>query len=296
MMHTTHAWNARIRAYFTGEGISPLSSKENVRLHTEGILGSGIDTTDHTVPSGYRPAEDDTIRVHFDALAPNQDRITAMFYDSEVATIAYIARRLSNLHPRHVIEAGCGTGSTLAFFAAAFPKVSFTGYDISPEMVHRADARVHAHGFENTSLIVARHGEAPKHIAASRADVLFSKCSFDAGTFPVFNFDTGTDQWELFIQHDPTMAHWRETFTAFRTLLRSDGWYFHVGNNCAGGIRMLVDVARRSGFRYLPRRSRVLPNGDTAPSSLRLRTLERFGREYGICEPFNCALVFRKES
>lgn len=293
-MRTIQKWNTLIRAYFTNDGIYSLSSEESVRLHAEGILGSGIDTSDSTVPSGYRPAKNDAIRAHYDALASNQDRITAMFYDTEMAIITFLARRLSDLHPQHIIEAGCGAGSTLAFLASAFPRAAFTGYDIAPEMIRRAKQRINTRRLENISLTIAHHGAAPTCIPTDHADLLYTECSFDAGAFPVVDFDAEASDWKEFTLHDPTMTRWRETFAAFRALLHTDGWYIHIGNNCAGGIRMLVDVARRCGFRYFPKRSRVISDDTTVPSSLHPRTLERFGWEYGICESFNCALVFQR--
>lgn len=285
-------WDARARKFLAAESIAPLPAGAVGVLRREGMLDE-IDTHDDQTPSGYRPAEYDTIRAYFDARAANYDRVTAMFYDVEVATLAHLARFLTEQRPRRVVEAGCGTGSALAFLAHAFPRVKFTAYDISPEMALRATARVRRRALANVEVAVGRHDRALEVLRRRRADVIIVKHSFDAGAFPVVPL-VGDEAWDEFVRHDPTMVRWQDILDQFHRVLRPNGWFLCIGGNCAGGIPMLVDVAHRCGFRYSSEHRRVLSNEEPIPAALDLETVERFGEEYHICTSFCCALAFQR--
>jgi SAM-dependent methyltransferase len=71
---------------------------------------------------------------------------------------------------RSVVELGCAEGFNTAYLAERFPEVAFTGYDLVPEHIAAATARLA--DVANTSFAVADFHHLP--VPAGSADVVFS--------------------------------------------------------------------------------------------------------------------------
>ncbi len=61
----------------------------------------------------------------------------------------------------HVADVGCGAGSAVLLMAAAFPKSTFVGYDISRHALDRADEKLAASGLTNVTFSDPRQSPMP---------------------------------------------------------------------------------------------------------------------------------------
>ena len=101
----------------------------------------------------------------------------------------------------HLADVGCGAGSAVLLMAGAFPKSTFTGYDISQFALARADEKLLAAGLTNACFVDPREHALP----------------IDGSLDIVTTFDC---------IHD--MTHPTQMFEAIRASLRPDGIWLLV--------------------------------------------------------------------
>ncbi|MFH1099089.1 MAG: class I SAM-dependent methyltransferase [Candidatus Uhrbacteria bacterium] len=305
-MDSDRSWERRIRTYLAEENIGPLSFDEVKRRIPAHIL-NGTENDDPDDPFGCRLMTYEEIRDANDALASYYDILAGATYHLDVTTYAHLAEYIDARRPAHIVDGGCGTGAPLAFLAAEFPDLQFTGYDISPEMVKRAVERALRRGLQNVRCFTANHENAPQRIAPGSIDLLFERCAFDGGSFPVFEFFHPPPQWsplahimrdvETFYKENPTMQRWRAVLGAFASLIRDNGRLIDIGRNCAGGVTMFTELARRAGLERDEAWCRTFPDGDEpCPSTVSPSAIEAHGETFGAGgAPFVCALALQRQ-
>lgn len=71
----------------------------------------------------------------------------AVVYDATRWTFLFgrnaILQKIAALHPKTVLEVGCGTGRNLKRLGALMPEVNLVGVDVSPDMLRRATRATH---------------------------------------------------------------------------------------------------------------------------------------------------------
>jgi len=116
------------------------------RLHANlaGQLDRVVDAFRHGggVPAGaYRPAFTEVM----DGL--NRNALDAVLVDAVIPLAPGLVDRLRG--GGRLAEVGCGTGHGIVLLARAFPRSSFTGYDVEPDAIERARAEAAGAGAGN---------------------------------------------------------------------------------------------------------------------------------------------------
>lgn len=252
-------WIERVQAFFTAEGLRQTTREEYDAIPED--LRAGIPLMeDRDAPFGTRPPTPREIAEFYDRLAPHHDALTMTQYNLEVQATAWLMEEM-NRHPVYrIVDAGCGTGITLALLARfkKSPENRLCGYDCSYIMVECAASRVSLHraGDEHVAAWRGTHRDTTGKflLPPSSIDLLFTKCSFSAGTFAIPFFDEAPSPQmarEDFYANDPTMAQWRKNLEAFARVLRPGGRYIHIGVLADGPIEALVWLAEDTGFRLV---------------------------------------------
>src|SRR5262249_2385073 len=114
----------------------------------KGDLGAVADT------SKTRPVADAEHKAHWQSLGLRDGTdlqattMTATIKRLEVDALRRtIDQALVNKTSAHILEAGCGNGQNLVPLASMFPRCTFQGFDIVPEMVEAARKNVAEAGF-----------------------------------------------------------------------------------------------------------------------------------------------------
>jgi len=77
-----------------------------------------------------------------------------------------------HIHPRRVLEIGCGTGKNLEALSKEFPDARLTGVDLSRDMLERAERRLSGCG--KKTVFIHRMYSQPLHLKPSFDLILFS--------------------------------------------------------------------------------------------------------------------------
>ena len=84
--------------------------------------------------------------------ADDQERPGAVDYDAELRRHQEVLRRACGIRSRdHVLDIGCGTGSTTRDAARMAPRGSALGVDVSAPAIERARELAHADGLRNVA-------------------------------------------------------------------------------------------------------------------------------------------------
>jgi len=100
---------------------------------------------------------EDDLRAIYRKRAPRYDVTSHLYGFFGYRLGAYRRRGIEalRLHPGDtVVEIGCGTGANFANLESAIgPSGTIIGVDLSSEMLHQADARIHRAGWSNVTLV-----------------------------------------------------------------------------------------------------------------------------------------------
>ncbi len=81
-----------------------------------------------------------------------------------------LLRRLS-LQPRHILDAGCGSGRDALYFAAKYPRARITGIDLDLDEINRAERRRRRYRLRNACF---QHADLLEYASASPYDLIYS--------------------------------------------------------------------------------------------------------------------------
>lgn len=183
-------------------------------------------------------------------------RFAPLYRTGRIASLRDIAthldRVISDASVQTVIDAGCGDGFWLGFFARRYPEKRFLGYDAASNAGEHVFERAKRDG--TTDRVEFRrtyHDLAPAAVGTARADLLYAIAAL---LFQLPHSDDAitpdSPEWNAFVENDPEAMLCRETYGGFRALLRP-GASVHVLENlcCQATFEAHVDLASRAGLR-----------------------------------------------
>ncbi len=248
----TDLWRDRVRAYFEREGFVSRTEEEVAAIVPVDLRHHEFDTFNPSAPFGARPVRTREVRAHSDALAPYYELTLSCRFDIEVLALTWLATHIEASRPQLVVDAGCGTGLALGFLAEAFPKVGFGAYDCSPLMAEICRARIERLGVQNVrGPYVAAHRERKPWLRRGTADLVVTKCAFDASHIAVIDFDAAPSPSlarEHFYGADPVARHWRMTLRSLAALLKFGGRYVSISPESPGIQDIIMGLAWRAGL------------------------------------------------
>jgi len=244
-------WAHAAARYLKSEGLRQINQEAYESLVPEAVRNNSLPMVpDSRAYFGFRPPAPQTIRAHYNALAPYYEFQLMTVFGIEVKTFAFLAEFIDTMKPKSVIDAGCGTGLTTAFLAKQFPDVNFFAYDIAGKMIRRAKARCRKLGLANMQLFLAEHLK----ISGMPRDgfgLLIAKCAFggENAVIPEFlNCPSPSMAQEEFYNGDPTMQRWEATLAGFARLLKPGGIFLDIGLACPDRDAAVWTLADRVGF------------------------------------------------
>lgn len=156
-------WIKKIQAYFEQEGLL-LSGPPRKRFVSE----RGNKALNGRLRGSYRDA-----KKYYNTIANDY---LEMVFDStlESGVIAAIAEIIEERKPATVLDAGCGVGVSLGFYASAFQEISFCGSDISDKMLALAAARMHKNSIRNVRFVTCYHNDLGEHVSLDSVDMIIA--------------------------------------------------------------------------------------------------------------------------
>lgn len=156
-------WIKRIRTYFEQEDL-PSSGPPRRR---------NVSKRGNKALIGHRNGSYREAKKYYNAIANDY---LEMVFDStfESGIIAAIAEKIEERKPATVLDAGCGIGISLGFYASAFQEISFCGSDISDKMLALATARMHKNSIRNVRFVTCYHDELGEHISFNSVDMIIA--------------------------------------------------------------------------------------------------------------------------
>lgn len=236
----------RVQLYFEQEGLPQSGpppkrfvSERGKRAFAGHQKGSCTDAKNY-----YNAIADDYLEMVFDASL-----------ESEI--IAAIAGTIEEHKPATVLDAGCGVGVSLGFYASAFPQISFCGSDVSDKMLNHAAVRMYRNSIGNVRLITCDHDDLGQHIAPSSLGMIVAVNTMPA---PVFSeeFNWTIDVfWRLlkkdgiFVCVTPPHSFYPTAEELSACLHSGAGW---MEFTCVSNVRCLAKFCNRDVFMYILRK------------------------------------------
>lgn len=156
-------WIKRIQAYFEQEGL-PSSGPPRKR---------NVSERGNKALIGHQKGLYKEAKKYYNAIA---DDYLEMILDStlESGIIAAIVEIIEKRKPTTVLDAGCGVGISLGFYASAFQEISFCGSDISDKMLALAAARIHKNSVNNVQFVTCYHNDLGEHVSLDSVDMIIA--------------------------------------------------------------------------------------------------------------------------
>jgi len=153
----------------TAEGAAVLSQEESSLLFAGGVFAAPFDPS---VLDDLADAFRTGIGLPYDRLGPSGAHSTERSLGpwARLALVPTIIPALDGVANRlerggRVVDIGCGAGVALTTLAAAYPRSTFHGYELSRHALDRAAARVEEQGLANVELFHTRAEELPADAA-----------------------------------------------------------------------------------------------------------------------------------
>lgn len=164
------------------------------------------------------------LRRIYDTMAEHVEMLYMLdpYYHARV--LAEIAHVLWRLTPMTVVDAGCGVGLPLGFFAYRQRGVQFQAYDLSPVSIDRALVRTDRLRLKNVRITCCDHASAADLLQTqSDAVIAINSILSTIRTAPQFPSNGDLGLWQWMKETDPFVIDVVQKFKAVAALLRPGG-------------------------------------------------------------------------